>query len=74
MVCKIMRRSTNSNLIQTLFFCVILEYTICTTFHLQQSKSNILKDKKKMKRKRVKETKEVREYGHSIREKREKIT
>ena len=27
-----------------------------------------------MKRKRVKETKEVGEYGHSIREKREKIT
>ena len=55
-------------------FCVILEYTICTTFHLQQSKSKILKERKKIKRKRVRETKEVREYGHSIREKRENIT
>ena len=53
-------------------FCVILEYKIRTTFHLQQSKSNILKDKKKIKRKRVRETKEVREYGHSIIEKKRK--
>ena len=42
-------------------FCVILEYTICTRFHLQQSKSNIVKERKKIKRKRVRETKEVRE-------------
>ena len=54
-------------------YCVILEYTICTTFRLQQSKSNILKERKKIKRKRVRETKEVREYGHSITEKKRKI-
>ena len=73
MVYRIMRRSTNSDLIKS-YFCVILEYTICTTFHLQQSKSNILKERKKIKIKRVRETKEVGEYGDSIREKREQIT
>ena len=39
----------------------------------QQSKSNILKERKKIKRKRVRETKEVREYGYSIIEKKRKI-
>ena len=57
MVYRIMRRSTNSDLIKS-YFCVILEYTICTTSHLQQSKSNILKERKKIKIKRVRETKE----------------
>ena len=55
-----------------IIFCVILEYTVCTTFHLQQSKSDILRERKKIKRKRVRETKEVREYGYSIIEKKKK--
>ena len=36
-------------------------------------KSNILKERKKIKRKRVRETKEIRENGHSIIEKKRKI-
>ena len=55
-----------------IIFCVILEYTVCTTFHLQQSKSNILRERKKIKRKRVRETKEVRENEDSVREKKRK--
>ena len=45
---------------------------MCTTFHLKKSKSNILNERKKIKRKRVRESKEVREYGHSIIEKKKK--